>query len=87
MSEGHLTRDTLERLARRELTPRELAEARRHIESCPDCAAIADAPPPVARWAVLAAAAAMIMVLVLATVAVKRCGPKEYHSTTPVNRP
>ncbi len=86
MSEGHLTRETLQRLARRELSPPELAEARQHIADCPDCAALADAPPPVARWAVLAAAAAMVMVLALATVAVKRC-PVEYHSTTPVNRP
>jgi hypothetical protein len=86
MSEGHLTRDTLERMARHELSPPDLAAARQHLTGCPDCAALTDAPAPVARWAVLAAAAAMVMVLVLATVAVKRC-PVEYHSTTPVNRP
>ena len=73
MSEGHLTRDTLERLARNELTARELSEARRHVDGCEECAALADPSAPPAQWGLLAAGAALAIVLVLTLVAVQRC--------------
>ena len=40
MSNGHLTRETVERLVRRELSPGELIDALRHVDSCPECAAL-----------------------------------------------
>lgn len=39
MSSGHLTRETLEQLARRELNPRELIDALRHVDGCAECTA------------------------------------------------
>ncbi len=73
MSDGHLTRETVERLARGELSPREQTEVRQHLEECAECTALTEEFTPPARWGLLAAVATLVMVGVLTLVAVRQC--------------